>query len=93
MATKKTSKMGRPANKYIAVTVYISFPPDAKLKDMMSDGNEVANSVMDDFANVSKVTVKKSEGPYPKRKPAAKKAAAKPAQKKPVKKPSRRRSA
>ena len=88
MATKKTSKMGRPANKYIAVTVYLSFPPDAKLKDMMSEGNEVANSVLDDFANVSKVTVKKSDGPYPKRK-----AAAKPAQKKPAKKPSRRRSA
>jgi hypothetical protein len=108
MATKKTApkKMGRPANKYIAVTVYLSFDPDAKLKDMMSIGSSFGNeagSIDTGSANatVSKVTVKKSDGPYPKKAPKApakkaavkaavatlKKAAAKkPAAKKPRKK-------
>jgi hypothetical protein len=45
MATKKTApkKMGRPANKYIAVTVYLAFEPDTKLKDMMSVGSYFGN--------------------------------------------------
>ena len=102
MATKKTApkKMGRPANKYIAVTFYLSFEPDTKLKDMMSEANNLA-SLNVGPANVTKVTVKKSDGPYPKKAPKApakkaavkaavatlKKAAAKkPAAKKPRKK-------
>jgi hypothetical protein len=91
MATKKTApkKMGRPANKYIAVTVYLAFEPDTKLKDMMSVGSYFGNEAgsidtgsgasgsVD--ATVSKVTVKKSDGPYPKKtaKAPAKKSAAK----------------
>jgi len=96
MATKKTApkKMGRPANKYIAVTVYLSFEPNTKLKDMMSVGSAFGNEAgsidtgsVD--ATVSKVTVKKSDGPYPKKAPKAsakKVSAKKPAAKKPRKK-------
>lgn len=66
MATKKTKKMGRPASKYVAVTVYLSFPPDAKLKDMMSLGKAIAENIESEY-DTSKITVKKSDGPYPKR--------------------------
>jgi len=90
MATKKTApkKMGRPAKKYIAVTFYLAFEPDTKLKDMMSEANLLANSDVGPAA-VAKVTVKKSDGPYPKKSPKApakKVAAKKPAAKKPRKK-------
>lgn len=89
MATKKTApkKMGRPAKKYIAVTFYLAFEPTEKLKDMMSEAHAIASS--DLGPNVAKVTVKKSDGPYPKKitkalvkKVAAKKPAAKKARKK-----------
>jgi len=67
MATKKTTKPGRPARKYIAVTAYMAFEPDTKLKDMMSDAMVLANEC-DSWGSVAKVTVKKSDGPYPKKK-------------------------
>lgn len=66
MATKKTTKPGRPARKYIAVTAYMAFDPDAKLKDMMSDASVLANE-FESWSTVVKVTVKKSDGPYPKK--------------------------
>lgn len=66
MATKKTTKPGRPARKYIAVTAYMAFEPDAKLKDMMSDANILANEC-ESWGTVARVTVKKSDGPYPKK--------------------------
>lgn len=80
MKSKKTTNPGRTARKYVAVTVYLAFEPEAKLKDMMSEGRSMAES-MSKKPHVAKATVTKSDGPYPKKAPRrlaeAKKAAVK----------------
>lgn len=73
MATKKTTKPGRPSRKYIAVTAYLAFDPDAKLKDMMSCSKSFLKRLEKEESKNGQsnysvtFSMKKSDGPYPKK--------------------------